>query len=244
MKRLLLSACIVGVVFAGHTNSPQGQFASEPLNVADAATPLSGGVSSRAKSQYPGLQRVALRSSAVGAAQADGTPVASIDDLFAPALPQAAKPEEDAKASDARLVDESAMWVVVTRGAWMHSGPSVATPVVGHQSPGKEMHLLDSSQGWYQVFDPETGKRGWIYAKYYVEPIDRPGQKRVAAVQAPQAPINAAPVVSAAPSKAVRKVLQQPRFLAPPEVQPQRAVSRARPAGDGVASLLDRAFRR
>ena len=142
MKRLLLSACIVGVVFAGHTNSPQGQFASEPLNAADAATPLSGGVSSRAKSQYPGLQQVALRSSAVGAVQADGTPVTSIDDLFAPALPQA-KPEEDAKASDARLVDESAMWVVVTRGAWMHSGPSVATQVVGHQSPGKEMHLLE-----------------------------------------------------------------------------------------------------
>ena len=244
MKRLLLSACIVGVVFAGHTNSPQGQFAREPLNVADAATPFSGGVSSRAKSQYPGLQQVALRSPAVGALQADGTPVASIDDLFAPALPQAAKPGEDAKASDARLLDESAMWVVVTRGAWMHSGPSVATQVVGHQSPGKEMHLLDSSQGWYQVFDPETGKRGWVYAKYYLEPIDRPGQKRVVVVQEPQAPINAAPVVSAAPSKAVRRVLQQPRFLAPPEVLPQRAVSRARPSGDGVASLLDRAFRR
>ena len=146
MKRLLLSACLVGVLFAGLPPSPksmQGEPASEPLNVADAATPVSGGVSSRAKSQYPGLQQVALRSPAVGALQADGTPVASIDDLFAPALPQAAKPEEDAKASDARLVDESAMWVVVTRGAWMHSGPSVATPVVGHQSPGKEMHLIE-----------------------------------------------------------------------------------------------------
>ena len=244
MKRLLLSACLVGVVFAGHTNSPQGQFVSEPLNVAVAALPVSGGVSSRAKSQYPGLQQVALRSPAVGAVQTDGTPVASIDDLFAPALPQAAKPVEDAKASDARLVDESAMWVVVTRGAWMHSGPSVATPVVGHQSPGKEMHLIDSSQGWYQVFDPETGKRGWVYAKYYLEPIDHPGQKRVAVVQEPQVPINAAPVVSAAPPKAVRKVLQQPRFLAPPEVRPQKAVSRLRPSSDGVASLLDRAFRR
>ena len=247
MKRLLLSACLVGILFAGLPPSPksmQCEPAGEPLKVADAATPVSGGVSSRAKSQYPGLQQVALRSPAVGALQADGTPVASIDDLFAPALPQAAKPGEDAKASDARLVDESAMWVVVTRGAWMHSGPSVATPVVGHQSPGKEMHLIDSSQGWYQVFDPDTGKRGWVYAKYYLEPIDRPGQKRVAAVQAPQAPINAAPVVPAAPSKAVRKVLQQPRFLAPPEVQPQRAVSRLRPSSDGVASLLDRAFRR
>ena len=247
MKRLLLSACLVGVMFVGLPPSPrsmQGEPASEPLNVAYAATPVSGGVSSRAKSQYPGLQQVALRSPAVGAVQADGTPVASIDDLFAPALPQAAKPEEDAKVSDVRLVDESAMWVVVTRGAWMHSGPSVATPVVGHQSPGKEMHLLDSSQGWYQVFDPETGKRGWVYAKYYLEPIDRPGQKRVAVVQQPQAPINAAPVVSAAPPKAARKVLQQPRFLAPPQqVQAVRAAPRTRPL-EGVAGLLDRAFRR
>jgi hypothetical protein len=241
MKPLLLSACLVGVVFVGNTPSPQsmqGQFASEPLNVA----PISGGVSERAKSHYPGLQHVALRSPAVGALQADGTPVASIDDLFAPALPQAAKPAEDAKSSDARLVDESAVWVVVTRGAWMHSGPSVATPVVGHQSPGKEMHLLDSSQGWYQVFDPDTGKRGWVYAKYYLDPIDRPGQKRVA-VQEPQAPINAAPL-AAAPPKAVRHVLQQPRFLAPPQVQAEKAVTRVRPSSEGVASLLDRAFRR
>jgi hypothetical protein len=241
MKRLLLSACIVGVVFAGHTNSPQGQFASEPLNVAVAAIPVSGGVSSRAKSRYPGLHQVALRSPAVGALQADGTPVASIDDLFAPALPQAAKfpaplPSEAS--------DESAMWVVVIRGAWAHNGPSVSSPLAGHFSPGKELHLIDSQQGWYQVFDPATAQRGWIFAKYYLEPIDRPGQKRVAVVQEPQAPIHSAPVVSAAPSKAVRRVLQQPRFLAPPEVQAERAVSRVRPASDGVASLLDRALRR
>ena len=248
MKRLLLSACLVGVVFAGLPPSPrsmQGEPASEPLNVAYAAAPDSGGVSSRAKSQYPGLQQVALRSPAVGASQADGTPVANIDDLFAPALPQAAKPERNAKAGDdARLVDDSAMWVVVTRGAWMHSGPSVSSPVVGHQSPGKEMHLINSQQGWYQVFDPETGQRGWVYAKYYLEPIDRPGQKRVAVVQQAQAPVTAAPVVAAAPSKAVRQVLQQPRFLAPPEFQAEKAASRPRPSGDGVASLLDRAFRR
>ncbi len=134
------------------------------------------------------------------------------------------------------------MWVVVIRGAWMHSGPSVSTPVVGHQSPGKEMHLIDSSQGWYQVLDPETGKRGWVYAKYYVEPIDRPGQKRVAVVQEPQLPVNAAPA-AAAPPKAVRKVLQQPRFLAPPQAQAERVRQRARPL-EGVAGLLDRAFRR
>lgn len=244
MKRLLLSACIVGIVFAGHTNSPQGKFVSEPLNVAVAALPVSGGVSSRAKSRYPGLQQVALRSPAVGALQDDGTPVASIDDLFAAALPQTAKSKETAKVSDVRLADESVMWVVVIRGAWLHSGPSVSTPIVGHQSPGKEMHLIDSSQGWYQVLDPDTGKRGWVYAKYYLEPIERPGQKRVASVQEPQVSVSAAPAISASPPKAVRKVLQQPRFLAPPQqVQVERAASRKRPL-EGVAGLLDRAFRR
>ena len=94
------------------------------------------------------------------------------------------------------------------------------------------------------MFDPETGQRGWVYAKYYLEPIDRPGQKRVAVVQQAQIPVTAAPVVAAVPSKAVRQVLQQPRFLAPPEVEVEKAASRARPAGEGVASLLDRAFRR
>ena len=248
MKRLLLSACLVGILFAGLPPSPksmQGEPASEPLNVADAVTPVSGGVSSRAKSQYPGLQQVALRSPAVGALQADGTPVASIDDLFAPALPQAAKPGEDAKASDARLVDESAMWVVVTRGAWMHSGPSVATPVVGHQSPGKEMHLIDSSQGWYQVFDPDTGKRGWVYAKYYLEPIDRPGQKRVAVVQAAASPDQRGARGLSSPIEGRAVACSNSRGSLPLRRSSRREPCPAsRPSSDGVASLLDRAFRR
>ena len=247
MKRLLLSATLVGLVFAGYThNSPKTMqdptSVAEPLGAALAAAPVSGGSSERAKSQTSGFQRVALRYAAVGAMRADGTPVASIDEIFAPALPQATKTPSPAS----EAVDESAMWVVVIRGAWAHSGPSVSAPLAGHFSPGKELHLIDSQQGWYQVFDPATSQRGWILAKYYLEPIDRPGQKRVAvvAVQEPQAPIAAAPVVAAAPPKAVRHVLQQPRFLAPPQVQAEKAAPRARRSGEGVANLLDRAFRR
>jgi hypothetical protein len=242
MKRLLLSVCLIGVVFAGHTHfaqSMQGPLAGEPLGSTRAASFVSGGVSEQAKFHYPGVQRIALRSSAVGASQADGTPVASIDELFAPALPQAANRDDDVKA--ARQDDgagESTIWVIVTRGAWMHSGPSVSTPIVGHRSPGKEMHLLDFQQGWYQVLDPETGKRGWVFAEYYLEPIDRPGQKRVA-VQAPLPPARAASDVIE-PKQPARRVAQKTRIAV---VQPQlqyRAPSR----GEGVASLLDRAFRR
>jgi hypothetical protein len=246
MKRLLLSASLIGVVFAGYSHSPQSMHSAtseaEPLGAALAASSISGGVSERAKSQPSGFQRVALRSPASGALQADGTPVASIDELFAPALPQVASRQEEAKASgdDARLIDESAMWVVVTRGAWMHKGPSVSSPVVGHQSPGKEMHLLDSRQGWYQVSDPETGERGWVYAKYYLEPIDRPGQKRVA-VQTPLPPQTAAEPVQ--PKHAVRRVVQHRSMT----IQPaglDNTRSRGRAWGEGVASLLDRALRR
>jgi hypothetical protein len=138
------------------------------------------------------------------------------------------------------------MWVKVIRGAMVHSGPSVSAPVVSHFAIGTELHLLDSQEGWFQVFDPVTGQRGWVYAKYYVEPIDRPSGKRVVAVQEPQPPVEVAPApVPAAPSKAVRRVLQQPNFLAPPQVK----VERTRPSprwfrDDSVASLLERAFRR
>lgn len=244
MKRLLLSVCLVGVVFAGNTRSPQSMqepLATQPLNVARAAS-VPGGGSDQAKSQPAGFQRVALSSPAVGALQPGSTPAANIDELFAPALPQVASREEDAKASDdPKLIDESAMWVVVIRGAWMHSGPSVSTPVVGHQSPGKEMHLLDSSQGWYQVFDPETGKRGWVYAKYYLEPIDRPGQKRVV-VQTPLPPTQAA-AEPVQPKHSARRVTQRRAM----SIQPaglDNTQSRGRAWGEGVASVLERALRR
>lgn len=249
MKRLLLSVCLVGVVFAGHTRSPQSMsdpLATQPLNVARAAS-VPGGASDQAKSQAAGFQRVALSSPAVGspavgASQPGGTPTANIDELFAPALPQVASREEDAKASDdAKLIDESAMWVVVIRGAWMHRGPSVSTPVVGHQSPGKEMHLLDSLQGWYQVFDPETGKRGWVYAKYYLEPIDRPGQKRVV-VQTPLPPTQAA-AEPVQPKHSARRVAQRRAM----SIQPaglDNTQARGRAWGEGVASVLERALRR
>ena len=41
------------------------------------------------------------------------------------------------------------------------------------------LHPVGSEQGWDKVFGPTTGQRGWIYAKYYLEPIDGP-RKRMA----------------------------------------------------------------
>jgi hypothetical protein len=125
----------------------------------------------------------------------------------------------------------------------MHKGPSVSSPVVGHKSPGEEMHLLDSRDGWYQIADPVTGERGWVYAKYYLEPIDRPGQKRVA-VQTPLPPQTATePVEVKQPAQSAKRVAQHRTMT----IQPaglDNTRSRGPAWGEGVASLLERALRR
>jgi hypothetical protein len=231
--------CLVGVVFAGYPSKlPQ-------TATAEAIT------SERAVSIVPKsriVQRVAFRPSATDTAQQailKGTPLPpTVAEMFEPALPQASEAKDENKDE---APDENAMWVKVIRGATVHSGPSVSAPVVSYLAVGKQLHLVDSQQEWFQVFDPATGQRGWVYAKYYVEPIDRPSGKRVA-LQEPQAPVDAVPVpapVAPAPSKAVRRVLQQPQFLGPPQVQAER--TRPSPRwfrDDSVASLLDRALRR
>ena len=238
MKRLLLSVCLVGVVFAGYPSKlPQ-------TATADAIT------SERAVSIVPKsriVQRVAFRPSATDTAQQailKGTPLPpTVAEMFEPALPQASEAKDENKDE---APDENAMWVKVIRGATVHSGPSVSAPVVSYLAVGKELHLVDSQQEWFQVFDPATGRRGWVYAKYYLEPIDRPSGKRVA-VQEAQAPVAAPAPVAAAPSRAVRRVLQQPNFLAPLQVQVERTRPRPSPRwfrDDSVASLSDRALRR
>jgi hypothetical protein len=241
MKRLLLSACLVGVVFAGYPSKLPQTNQVTPAT-ADAIT------SERAVSIVPKnriVQRVAFRPLATDTAQQailKGTPLPpTVEEMFEPALPQASEAKDENKDEAA---DENAMWVKVIRGATVHSGPSISAPVVSYLAVGRELHLVDSQQDWFQVFDPTSGQRGWVYAKYYVEPIDRPSGKRVA-VQEAQAPVAAPAPVAAAPSRAVRRVLQQPNFLAPPQVQ----VERTRPSprwfrDDSVASLLDRALRR
>jgi hypothetical protein len=249
MKRLLLSVCLVGIVFAGHTpNSLQmtqiTPISAEPLDAARAVTIVAKSTPDRWNGTNPSVQRIAFRSSSITdtpeASSAKGSAlVPSVDEIFAPALPQ--KTEAPAQPQTSEAVGDDVMWVVVIRGASVHSGPSVSAPIVTYFGVGKELHLVGSEQGWYQVFDPATSQLGWVYAKYYVEPIDGPGHKRVA-VQEPQAPINAAPV-AAAPAKPVRRILQQPRFLAPPQVQMDKVAS-PRSRDESVASLLERALQR
>jgi hypothetical protein len=246
MKRLLLSACLIGVVFAGYPPHPLQTNQVTPAPTADQGNERAVSIVPKSRT----VQRVAYRPSVNDASQGSlkGSPLEpSVEEMFKPALLQTpdSKAANTDEAAQDEAADENAMWVKVIRGAMVHSGPSVSAPVVSHFAVGTELHLIDSQQGWFQVFDPATGERGWVYAKYYVEPIDRPSGKRVVAVQEPQAPVEAAPAPAPTPPKAVRRVLQQPNFLAPPQVKAERSQpSRPWFREDSVASLLDRALRR
>jgi hypothetical protein len=243
MNRLLLSLGLVGIVFAGHAPSPTYTRDSAPAAPKQMAAPHAASRAEDATWDQPNLQRLAVQRVALrapaGATQPDGLPEAKVKDIFTPALAPVLNREEKSEQSQA-----NALWVVVTRGAWMHKGPSVSTPIVGHYSPNTDLQMVGSERGWFEVLDPATGERGWILARYYLEPIDAPGQKRVAA-RTDEVPVTMAPPEASAPRRPApqtRRYVQASR-LAPPDV-PQPRVVPVRRSGEGVESILERALRR
>jgi hypothetical protein len=58
------------------------------------------------------------------------------------------------------------LWGELKRGAPVHSGPSVSSPIVGYGAAGTEMPLLERHLGWVRVRDPATSREGWIYEEH------------------------------------------------------------------------------
>jgi len=244
MKRVLLSLGLVGIVFAGYTPDPIHTRDAAPAAPKHRAVPQAANRAGDGAWDRPNLRRLAIQPVALspqtGAAQQpDGLPEAEVKDIFTPALAPVLNREETSEQSQA-----NALWVLVTRGAWMHKGPSVSTPIVGHYSPNSELQMVGSERGWFQVLDPTTGEQGWILARYYLEPIDAPGQKRVA-VRTEQVPVAAASkALEPRRPAAQRKRYVQASRLAPPDNPQPRAVPVRRSGGEGVESILARALQR
>ena len=78
------------------------------------------------------------------------------------------------------LEGKEAIWLVVSRAARLHAGPSVSSPITHLYPVGTELKLIGYAQGWFQVSDPATLRQGWIYEKYYLQAISGPGQTRLA----------------------------------------------------------------
>ena len=225
-RRLLLSLCVVGAVFSGHTpNLLQTQTPS-----VSAERP----VTARASARLP--DHLMLKSTPEARPWFEHvTPSTSVqpgNGQSAP-LPTTSEGTETTAPSPPEEVN----WVVVIRGATVHSGPSVSAPIVRFYSVGTELELIDHQHGWFQVLDPVTSQRGWIYEKYYLQAIRGPGQGIAVLQEPPKQKLvnarNSTPHVRRAknsgprPSKKTRPVIASaPRYRY-----------------ETVASILDRALR-
>jgi hypothetical protein len=54
----------------------------------------------------------------------------------------------------------------VVLAAEMHSQASVSSPVVRFYRPGTALQVVRREGGWFQVSDPVTQERGWVFEKY------------------------------------------------------------------------------
>jgi hypothetical protein len=80
------------------------------------------------------------------------------------------------KASLAGIDDaeqEPGEWAKITLAARVHSEASVSSPTVGNYRPGTELRVIRRENGWLQLSDPVSQKRGWVFEKY-LSSIDGP----------------------------------------------------------------------
>ena len=173
MKRLLLSACLVGVVFAGYPP----KFPQTNQVTPATADPMT---SERAVSIVPKnriVQRVAFRPSAtdsVEQATLKGSPLEpTVEEMFKSALPQSSEAKDENKGEAA---DENAMWVKVIRGATVHSGPSVSAPVVSYLAVGKELHLVELPTGVVPGLRSRD-RPAWMGLRQVLCRADRPSER-------------------------------------------------------------------
>ena len=190
MKRPLLSLWLLGAaVYTGDTLMMLQQIAAPaklpiearatlPYQRARIANANSDPISAP-KAQNPEARSMAVRSAAVAPDDAQSVRPSSGTSQIAK-TPTPLPGIEDKGESSAPPISESwneeANWVVVSRAASVHSGPSVSAPIVYRHPIGTELRLISYQQGWFQVEDPATSQQGWIYAKYYLEAIRGPGQ--------------------------------------------------------------------
>ena len=134
------------------------------------------------------------------------------------------------------LEGKEAIWLVVSRAARLHAGPSVSSPITHLYPVGTELKLIGYAQGWFQVLDPATLRQGWIYEKYYLQAISGPGQTQLAV----QDLLGTTRVAFAAskpkPVSRVKKPRSQQKITKLKPQQPVR-IARAR------IQMVERAFR-
>ena len=181
-----------------------------------------------------GVERTAVQSFAMVGRDTQAITSGSGDKQQAP-LPTPGASLEPSESPVPEGQNEEVNWVVVIRGATVHSGPSVSAPIVRLYSVGTELQLTDYQHGWFQVLDPVTSQRGWIYEKYYLQAIRGPGQT----VAALQEPVNPEQEVVKARKPTLH--MNRAKKIGPRQARKIQGAPRYR--YETVASILDKALR-
>jgi hypothetical protein len=97
----------------------------------------------------------------------------------------AASKEEATTSESAGLESEPVEWAKVVLTAQTHSQASVSSPTVRFYRPGTELQVVRREGAWFQLLDPATQERGWIFEKYLAS-IDNPSAPKVATESIPE----------------------------------------------------------
>jgi hypothetical protein len=89
------------------------------------------------------------------------------------ASPQVIASEDKAPTIESNSAGQEPELAKVVLAAEMHSEGSVSAPMVRYYRPGTELQVVGQVDGWFQVSDPVTQERGWIFEKYLAS-IDSP----------------------------------------------------------------------
>jgi Bacterial SH3 domain len=239
MKRLLLSLWLAGV--AGYTGTLVLIDATE-----SAPAPIGRPVEAHAPSAAsPGPVNAPGTPNSEARIEAARSPAVAPDDAQSVGLslmptqiaktPAPLPGTEENHDSSVPLVSEGetedVIWVEVSRAATVHASPSVSAPTLRFYQLGTELQLIGYEGGWFQVVDPGTSQRGWIYEKY-LDAIRGPHQTEAASQPLQRAtPVAFEPPASPQPSVRPRRQQQDAERTQP------------RVRSEWVASLVERAFR-
>lgn len=130
------------------------------------------------------------------------------------------------KAATADSADrEPVVRAKVVLAAQMHSEGSVSAPTVRYYRPGTELQVVGRADGWFQVSDPVTQDRGWIFEKY-LSSIESPSLTQAAMESTTTEPLPAKPVLQK-PKKQIRSAKSAVRVVAQSDPWSGRRAGRA-----------------
>jgi hypothetical protein len=126
----------------------------------------------------------------------------------------------------------------VVLAAEMHSEGSVSSPMVRIYRPGTELQVIGRVDGWFQVSDPVTQERGWIFEKY-LSSIESPSLTQAAMESTTTEPLPAKPALHS--KKRIRSAKSGVRVVAQSDPWNGRWSGHAR---RGVGLFMFRPFAR